>query len=295
MNLFGWFMPTEEAGVAERKSGRHSDMKRGAKKVSWNEQDLECLRSVLDGVGEHPALNDLSRTTAETSTAKSLSDILTLQRWADGDSDDNDGEMEPLAKNERSISPQLRTEVLGLVRKELQKNFTKDDDSKWTTFSEDTFSFLITEPVRSASFATGFFVVSIKAVLYSMILANLLVQGTEDNVLGISASVEWPIAVCQLLTVAITVITQDDLITSLNLIHVGFRNDTIKAVFLHATRAKFYMGVLTLAILGTYGLLVTVSHLRTDCLLCYSFNLLVLLIKTVSDPLSRIRATSFYL
>lgn len=241
------------------------------REVSWNENDLESLRTVLDSLSQRDTLSNgaethLARSLATAETKIALSDR-SLFLLSDDSVYNENQEMEPLKGGN---SQNLKNTVEGLVRAEFEKKSIseQDDSSGWTKFSEDTFTFLITAPLRSFSFATGLAIVSLKAVLYSILLASMLVQGTEGNVFGISASVEWPIVACQLMTVAITVITQDDLITALQLLHGGFQNGTIQAAFRHASKTKFYFAISMLAILGAYGLLVTFLLIITVCSTC---------------------------
>ena len=57
-------------------------------------------------------------------------------------------------------------------------------------------------------------------------------------------------------TLSVTVITQDDLITALQLIHSGY-SAGIGSAFQHATFAKWSFAVCVLFLVGIYGLLVT--------------------------------------
>ena len=79
-----------------------------------------------------------------------------------------------------------------------------DDERLKSKLSEDTFSFLIMTPVKSTPYLTGWAIVVVKIIIYSLILANMLRLGTEDNTLGIPASTEWPIVIAQVIAVGIS-------------------------------------------------------------------------------------------
>ena len=128
---------------------------------------------------------------------------------------------------------------------------------KTAKLSEDTFSFLITNPVCSTPFAMSMFVVFLKTVIYSLILANMLDKGTSRNPLAIPASTSWPVIVTQIFAVFITVITQDDLITALRLIHDGYDKNNLHNAFQHCRFWKWSMAVALLTSIGVYGLWVT--------------------------------------
>jgi hypothetical protein len=74
------------------------------------------------------------------------------------------------------------------------------------TLSEDTFSFLIVAPLFSIPFFTAIIVITIKATMYTLILADMMTKGTPNNVLGIPAALEVPVFVSQVLAVASTLI-----------------------------------------------------------------------------------------
>jgi hypothetical protein len=148
-----------------------------------------------------------------------------------------------------------------------------------SNLSEDTFSFLIVSPVVSISFFTGILIFGVKATMYTLILADMMTKGTPNNLLGIPAALELPVAVSQILAVAskynhhdiatlflyfisldtfmmkVTVITQDDVITSLQLIHYGYKG--LGSVFENTSFIKWLLSLLLLSILGAYGLAVT--------------------------------------
>ena len=127
------------------------------------------------------------------------------------------------------------------------RSHLEDDQERLRSkLSEDTFSFLITTPISSTPFITSWMVMFTKTLIYSLILASMvsagnmlfyfffrtytqtklivfqLQAGTRDNPLAIPAATSWPVVVCQIFAVGITVITQDDLTTSLKLIHEGY-------------------------------------------------------------------------
>jgi hypothetical protein len=155
-----------------------------------------------------------------------------------------------------------------------------DSDVEVAHLSEDTFSFLIIASIRSFPFFTGIVIVIIKVTMYSLILADMMTKGTPNNALGIPASLEWPVVVSQGLAVAsklkldaghdkeinshithnlckisVTVITQDDLITSLQLLHVGYSG--IGQTFENTTYLKWFCPLFLLFWVGAYGLVVT--------------------------------------
>lgn len=79
-----------------------------------------------------------------------------------------------------------------------------DDERLKSKLSEDTFSFFIMTPIKSTPYVTGWAVVVVKTIIYSLILANMLRLGTANNPLGIPASTEWPIIMAQTIAVAIS-------------------------------------------------------------------------------------------
>jgi hypothetical protein len=57
------------------------------------------------------------------------------------------------------------------------------------------------------------------------------------------------------ITIQVTVITQDDLITALQLIHRGYKG--VGSTFEHVNYLKWFVPLISLSLVGAYGLLIT--------------------------------------
>ena len=83
-----------------------------------------------------------------------------------------------------------------------------DSDGKATSAAEcsrlsrDTFSFLIAARAGSLPFSIGVAVVVTKIGMYSLVLADMIANGSPGNPLGIAVSLEWPVALSQTIAVA---------------------------------------------------------------------------------------------
>ena len=94
--------------------------------------------------------------------------------------------------------PIARTTVNGAFMNEIDA--TRADES--SHLLRDTFSFIIAAPTWSLPFFTGVTVVVTKIGIYCLILADMASTGSPGNPLGISATLEWPVAFCQTIAVA---------------------------------------------------------------------------------------------
>ena len=128
------------------------------------------------------------------------------------------------------------------------------------SLAEDTFSFLISSKPASVSFATGLLVFVLKNSIFALLLTNLILDGNSSG-LQVPVSVEIPVVLSQFLAFAISVLTQNDLITSLVLMYQGYSGDMIKVYGRNfeggGRRSQWRLSVVLSFLDGLFGLVVT--------------------------------------
>ena len=223
---------------------------------AWNIDDLHTLKSTLENVGE-------------------LSQGLYSH---DDNDDDTDGEIEEVAllKEDKLTTREIRY-LRTLVDDHRTRKTQQEEENgvEFAQMNDDTFSFLLTTPVGSAPFSIGFMIVMLKATIYALILASMLNLDHAQNPLNIPANLSWPIVVSQVVALFITVISQDDLITGMTLVHEGYKHEYIEAAFPQARWIKWYIATWLLCLVGLLGLFVTFLLLITSVSVASFFSCLL--------------------
>ena len=140
-------------------------------------------------------------------------------------------------------------------------------DERMTTLPEDTFSFVISSKPFSVPFATAMAVYALKTVIFYLVLVNLINHNAVFNKLGIPVSVDTAVVISQVLAFAISVMTQQDLVSALILAYQGYSPEMLevfgrdghgggrKAQWVFAFFCAFSDGLFGLAV--TFFLIVT--------------------------------------
>jgi hypothetical protein len=177
--------------------------------LQWNEL-LPQLRSTSDGslftirflVAKQNPFLDFERFRIKLPKKNNLTmpflpSSLTWKRY---DTNTND---HPIEGMEQVSSTSIALQQLPGLSDRTQTNGETNShtDADTAHLSEDTFSFLIVAPIISIPFCTGLVVLGIKTTMYSLILADMMTKGTPNNLLGIPAALELPVAVSQVLAV----------------------------------------------------------------------------------------------
>ena len=129
-----------------------------------------------------------------------------------------------------------------------------EDDEKF--LSEDTYSFMPASPTWSASFGLSLGVVTLRLVAYALIGANILNPSDHHNPLQLPGNVDVAVRVTQIIAIIVAVITQHDVITSLDLLRDGDNSELQKA-FPHSTLWKYVLATLSRFIQGSTRLILS--------------------------------------
>ena len=126
--------------------------------------------------------------------------------------------------------------------------------SNHVSLAEDTFSFIISAHPRSLPFACGVFVSGLKTLIFLLVLVNLINFDVQFNKLGVPVSVNTTVVISQFIAFAISVFTQNDLLTSLIQFFQG-HNSSLRNAFHRegaggGYRAQWWFAVIALALNG---------------------------------------------
>ena len=110
-------------------------------------------------------------------------------------------ELKQLLSERRHHSTEIRTARSSGVEEYMHETDAPGDFES-SRLLRDTFSFIIAARTWSMPFFTGLAVVVTKIGIYCLILADMTSNGSPGNPLGISATLEWPVAFCQTIAVA---------------------------------------------------------------------------------------------
>ena len=106
--------------------------------------------------------------------------------------------------------------------------------------TSDTFNFMIIAPTSSTPFLLSILVVTLQMTAFFLVAANMLDVTEEENPFNIPTNVNGWVRVSQFVAIAIAVLTQNDLITSFDLMRSGY-NASLHGSFEHATFWKFVL------------------------------------------------------
>jgi hypothetical protein len=91
---------------------------------------------------------------------------------------------------------------------------------------------------------------------FSLVAIDIIAVDRPDNPLGFPPNVNFNVRITQLIAIVISVVTQDDIRTSLNLIYDGYRRDNFRT-FEGASHAMWAVSVACRFLEGSLGLIVT--------------------------------------
>ena len=128
------------------------------------------------------------------------------------------------------------------------------EGSNRVSLAEDTFSFIISAHPRSGPFACGVFVFGLKTLIFWLVLVNLINFDLQFNRLGVPVSVNTTVVISQFIAFAISVFTQNDLLTSLIQFFQGHNSSLQNAFHREGAgggyRAQWWFAVIALALNG---------------------------------------------
>ena len=136
------------------------------------------------------------------------------------------------------------------------KLFAKPDETKEKCLPHDSFSFMIMAKTCTSSFVAAIAIFTLQMVVFILLLLDLAAAGEPGNAFGVPANVSAQLRCTQFIAVLVSVITQQDLRTSLTLFRDGFTKD-FDTVFLETSPWKYHMSIVARAVSGSIGLLVT--------------------------------------
>ena len=133
-----------------------------------------------------------------------------------------------------------------------------------SSLHEDTFSFIISAPPASSPFVIGILVCVLKTIFYWLTLGDLMniTNAAASATAKIPPAVEPLVFFAQFFALGIAVLTQNDMIVALKLLHEGFGCDKavdagIRHAFPFATHKKWLCALILLYFEGILGLLAT--------------------------------------
>ena len=114
---------------------------------------------------------------------------------------------------------------------------------------QDIYTLLFTAPfsITSPTFLYCVFFVVFQFAVIALTLADLLKDGTPDNVLAVPPAVDTVVSVAQVLALFIAVLTTDELTTTLYLVSVGYDPEQVPPA---ATRSKWILTIVIRFVLG---------------------------------------------
>lgn len=138
---------------------------------------------------------------------------------ADSDSEDGKGGIE--------VSPQ------GVIAE-------SEDEVEEIALPRDIFSLLFVSSITSLGFLYSFCFYGVQLGIHFLILYNLLRDAPEKNPLKVPLSVETDVIAAQCFALLVSVISQEDMLTSLNMIRVAYNSDILDS-FPAATQPKWIL------------------------------------------------------
>mmetsp|Transcript_54379 Transcript_54379/g.80914 ORF Transcript_54379/g.80914 Transcript_54379/m.80914 type:complete len:680 (-) Transcript_54379:324-2363(-) len=114
----------------------------------------------------------------------------------------------------------------------------EDGNDEQVALPLDIFSLFFVSPVFSAGFVYSMSCFALQIGIHFLVLYNLLRDAPEGNPLKVPLRVEQDVAAAQILALLVSLVTQEDVITTLDMIPVGYNNDVLKTSG-SATRVKW--------------------------------------------------------
>jgi hypothetical protein len=132
---------------------------------------------------------------------------------------------------------------------------SQEEEKEEVALPRDIFSLLFVSRITSLGFLYSFCFYALQLGIHFLILYNLLRDAPEKNPLKVPLSVENDVIAAQLFALLVSVISQEDMLTSLNMIRVGYNTDVLDN-FPAATRVKWVLsnvfrfseGILSIAV-----------------------------------------------
>ena len=176
-------------------------------------------------------------------------------RHDDDDDDDHDNDDDDDDDLEKSSEEDLDKSILQIPHTSFREGTNK------ASLSQDTFSFIISAHPWSLPFSCGVFVFFLKNVIFVLVLTNMINYDVRFNKLGVPVSVSTTVVISQFIAFAISVFTQNDLITAFIHLFQGHTPNMVKAFSRNGNgggyRYQWLLAVTFLACDGVFGLVVT--------------------------------------
>jgi hypothetical protein len=115
---------------------------------------------------------------------------------------------------------------------------SQEEEKEEVALPRDIFSLLFVSRIISLGFLYSFCFYALQLGIHFLILYNLLRDAPENNPLKVPLSVEIDVIGAQFCALLVSVISQEDMLTSLNMIRVGYNRDVLNN-FPAATRLKW--------------------------------------------------------
>lgn len=160
---------------------------------------------------------------------------------------------ETLNANEEQKIPSSRT---ASQQDDTQMAEKKQRESEKFRLQEDIFALLFVSPVCSQAFLYSVFWFVFQGGVISLIAYDLLKDSDEDNFLKMPPAVHPAVSAAQVLALAVAVMTQDDVISSLALVSVGYDRN-LPGLPAAATQSKWVLSNVCRFLIGLASLLIS--------------------------------------
>jgi len=124
------------------------------------------------------------------------------------------------------------------------------------SLSEDTFSFLISAPIKSFPAVVALIVLALQATLFTLVAVNVIDLHLTGNVLQYPPNVDIAVRIAEFFALMVSVLTQLDIRNALLLLRDGYE-ESYFAAFDGASRTKWYLSIVLRSSEGILGLFVT--------------------------------------
>lgn len=154
------------------------------------------------------------------------------------------------------------------MEQEDEEEAEDEDKTHEANLAEDTFSFLVSAHTCSVPFVLGAFVFLLKNAIFALVMVNLINFDTRFNRLGVPVSVDSAVVISQFLAFLISVLTQNDLITSLVTFYHGYSKSMVEVYGRDGrgggTRFQWMLAIFCSFLDGLFGLVATFMLIVTS-------------------------------
>ena len=215
-----------------------------------------------------------SKKTLETSSVRSNDEVQELRKLVEDYSIRNDElqkKMEDIERNQVEELQQMRKSFIARVSAGTGTRRSEKEslDSAEHLLPRDTYSFFACVryfssdnkcPLPGISFFLALSVMAIQVCTMSLLAVDVIdIKHDQNppNFLGVPTGVGWQVRVTQVLAILITVVSQDEVRLSLNVLATGYDEVVLNAMHEGVSKPKWYFSLISRFLVGCLGLSVT--------------------------------------